>query len=79
MQLRALHYIIYVASFACGAAFSMTAVKFITNKMCPYAQRTWIALEEAQLPYELVEISLVSDQCKYYSIYVGSQRTHVVL
>ncbi|CEM18442.1 unnamed protein product [Vitrella brassicaformis CCMP3155] len=26
--------------------------------MCPFAQRTWIALEEAGLPYKLTEVSL---------------------
>lgn len=34
------------------------SVKFVTNKMCPYAQRTWIALEESRIPYNLVEVSL---------------------
>jgi glutathione S-transferase len=32
--------------------------RFITNKMCPFAQKVWIALEESQIPYELQEISL---------------------
>ncbi|CAM9180942.1 unnamed protein product [Discosporangium mesarthrocarpum] len=33
-------------------------MRFITHKMCPYAQRTWIALEETGTPFEMVEIPL---------------------
>mmetsp|Transcript_27937 Transcript_27937/g.35021 ORF Transcript_27937/g.35021 Transcript_27937/m.35021 type:complete len:198 (-) Transcript_27937:42-635(-) len=33
-------------------------VRFITNRMCPFAQRTWIALMEAEVPFEMVELSL---------------------
>jgi glutathione S-transferase len=33
-------------------------MKFITNKMCPYAQKAWIALEASNCDYELVEIGL---------------------
>eukprot|EP00466_Bigelowiella_natans_P003359 jgi/Bigna1/142739/aug1.72_g17447 len=33
-------------------------IKFVTNKMCPYAQRTWIALEMGSVPYDLVEVAL---------------------
>jgi len=32
--------------------------RFITNKMCPFAQKAWVALECASLPYTLEEISL---------------------
>jgi glutathione S-transferase len=32
--------------------------KFVTNKMCPFAQKAWIALECSKAPYELEEISL---------------------
>uniref|UniRef100_A0A7R9WM77 GST N-terminal domain-containing protein n=1 Tax=Craspedostauros australis TaxID=1486917 RepID=A0A7R9WM77_9STRA len=32
--------------------------KLITNKMCPFAQKAWIALEVSQTPYTLQEISL---------------------
>ena len=33
-------------------------VVFITNKMCPFAQRTWICLEEYGMDYDMKEISL---------------------
>eukprot|EP00903_Cladosiphon_okamuranus_P009111 g8705.t1 len=33
-------------------------VQFVTNTKCPYAQRTWIALEETATAYEMKEISL---------------------
>ncbi|CAE8584109.1 unnamed protein product [Polarella glacialis] len=34
------------------------AAKLVTNKMCPYAQKAWIAMEESGLPYTMSEISL---------------------
>lgn len=34
------------------------SVQFITNKMCPFAQKAWIALEVSQTPYVLKEVSL---------------------
>jgi glutathione S-transferase len=34
------------------------SMKFVTNKMCPYAQKAWIALEVAKCHYELVEVGL---------------------
>lgn len=37
---------------------SPASTRFITNKMCPFAQKVWIALEVAKTPYELEEISL---------------------
>jgi glutathione S-transferase len=33
-------------------------VRFVTNKMCPYAQKAYIALECAQIPYRVEEIAL---------------------
>jgi glutathione S-transferase len=33
-------------------------VRLITNKMCPFAQKAWLALECSQIPYEMEEISL---------------------
>jgi len=43
-------------------AFSRMAgpstTQFVTNKMCPFAQKAWIALEVVNAPYELKEISL---------------------
>ena len=32
--------------------------RFITNTMCPFAQKAWLALECAGVPYKLEEISL---------------------
>ena len=37
---------------------SPTTTRFITNKMCPFAQKAYIALEVANAPYEMEEISL---------------------
>lgn len=37
---------------------SPAATRLVTNKMCPFAQKAWIALECASTPYELEEISL---------------------
>lgn len=34
------------------------AHQFITNKMCPFAQKAWIALEASHTPYEMTQISL---------------------
>jgi len=34
------------------------SVRFITNKMCPFAQKAWIALECTQTPYKLEQVSL---------------------
>lgn len=31
---------------------------FVTNKMCPFAQKCWSALEASHLPYELKEVGL---------------------
>ncbi len=36
----------------------LSPVRFITNKMCPFAQKTWLALECSQIPYKMEEISL---------------------
>uniref|UniRef100_A0A7S0DZ82 GST N-terminal domain-containing protein n=1 Tax=Hanusia phi TaxID=3032 RepID=A0A7S0DZ82_9CRYP len=36
----------------------MSDVTLYTNKMCPFAQKAWIALEEKKVKYELVEINL---------------------
>ncbi len=37
---------------------SSSKFQFITNKMCPFAQKAWIALEASDLSYEMKEISL---------------------
>ena len=37
---------------------SPSSQRFVTNKMCPYAQKVWCALEASQTPYEMEEISL---------------------
>ncbi|CAM9161955.1 unnamed protein product [Hapterophycus canaliculatus] len=47
------------SSLAWRAPFRMTAeIQFVTNTKCPYAQRTWIALEETNTAYEMKEVSL---------------------
>ena len=37
---------------------SPSSNRFITNKMCPFAQKVWCALEASQTPYEMEEIRL---------------------
>ena len=37
---------------------SPASTRFITNKMCPFAQKAYIALEVSNAPYEMEEISL---------------------
>lgn len=37
---------------------SPTATKFVTNRMCPFAQKAWCALEASGVPFEMQEISL---------------------
>lgn len=36
----------------------MQEVTLYTNKMCPFAQKAWVALEEKQVEYEMVEVGL---------------------
>lgn len=38
--------------------------KFITNRMCPYAQKVWMALEVLQIQYTMVEIPLYGENGK---------------
>jgi glutathione S-transferase len=35
-----------------------SVAKFVTNKMCPYAQKAWIALEASDTKYSIYEVSL---------------------
>ena len=47
--------------FDSAAALAMStgssgSLRFITNRLCPFAQRTWIALEESGLDYTLEEV-----------------------
>lgn len=48
--------LIDAANFAVQQAPATT--KFVTNKMCPFAQKVWIALEAAGAPYEMAEVGL---------------------
>ena len=41
-----------------GTDRTMTKTRLITNKMCPFAQKAWIALETSKTPFEMQEISL---------------------
>lgn len=35
-----------------------SSLLFVTNKMCPFAQKAWIALEAAEVPYKFEQVSL---------------------
>lgn len=37
---------------------SPSSTRFVTNRMCPFAQKVWCALEASGIPYEMQEISL---------------------
>lgn len=37
---------------------SASSTRLISNTMCPFAQKAWIALECSQTPYEMQEVSL---------------------
>mmetsp|Transcript_22988 Transcript_22988/g.43718 ORF Transcript_22988/g.43718 Transcript_22988/m.43718 type:complete len:236 (-) Transcript_22988:40-747(-) len=37
---------------------SPSSNRFITNRLCPFAQKVWCALEVSKTPYEMEEISL---------------------
>src|SRR6056300_1468740 len=41
-----------------SAKSSAGSTQFITNKMCPYAQKALIALESSGTPFEIREVSL---------------------
>mmetsp|Transcript_22318 Transcript_22318/g.26495 ORF Transcript_22318/g.26495 Transcript_22318/m.26495 type:complete len:240 (-) Transcript_22318:7-726(-) len=53
---------------SCGAfslkMSSASSTKFVTNKMCPFAQKAWIALEVSNTLYEFKEISLYGSNGK---------------
>eukprot|EP00984_Skeletonema_dohrnii_P018421 scaffold8597_cov174-Skeletonema_dohrnii-CCMP3373.AAC.4 len=40
------------------SAKSSAETQFITNKMCPYAQKAWIALESSGIAFDIREVSL---------------------
>lgn len=37
---------------------STTSLVLVTNKMCPFAQKAWIALEASDITYEMKQVSL---------------------
>lgn len=43
---------------------SPSSQRFVTNKMCPFAQKVWCALEASETPYEMEEISLYGSNGK---------------
>lgn len=52
----------------CGALnlrmSTTSSTTFVTNRMCPFAQKAWIALEASNIPYDLKEISLYGSNGK---------------
>mmetsp|Transcript_18838 Transcript_18838/g.33204 ORF Transcript_18838/g.33204 Transcript_18838/m.33204 type:complete len:242 (+) Transcript_18838:44-769(+) len=49
---------IVVDSFSLTMATTSPSCRFVTNKMCPFAQKAWIALEAANANYKLEQVSL---------------------
>mmetsp|Transcript_23652 Transcript_23652/g.60161 ORF Transcript_23652/g.60161 Transcript_23652/m.60161 type:complete len:278 (+) Transcript_23652:50-883(+) len=49
---------------ALAAGSSSKGVQLVTNTMCPFAQKAWVALEESGLSYETKEISLYGSNGK---------------
>jgi glutathione S-transferase len=45
-------------SGACAMAVTPPKIRLYTHTACPFAQRVWIALEAAHLPYERVDVNL---------------------
>mmetsp|Transcript_27241 Transcript_27241/g.33390 ORF Transcript_27241/g.33390 Transcript_27241/m.33390 type:complete len:256 (-) Transcript_27241:350-1117(-) len=43
---------------ASSSSSSPMSNRFVTNKMCPFAQKAWIALECSETPFKMEEISL---------------------
>ncbi|OEU17407.1 putative dehydroascorbate reductase [Fragilariopsis cylindrus CCMP1102] len=41
-----------------SSSSSSSEILFVTNKMCPFAQKAWIALEAANISYKLEQVSL---------------------
>mmetsp|Transcript_26575 Transcript_26575/g.32190 ORF Transcript_26575/g.32190 Transcript_26575/m.32190 type:complete len:237 (+) Transcript_26575:69-779(+) len=48
----------FTLSMSTSSSSSPPSTRFITNKMCPYAQKAWIALETIKASYNMEEISL---------------------
>ena len=45
---------------------SESTIEFFTHKMCPYAQRVWIALEHHGVEYKLTEIDLYGHKPQWF-------------
>jgi glutathione S-transferase len=52
--------LLFINVYTCNGLASSTSsvTRFITNKMCPFAQKAWIALEVSRAEYELEQVSL---------------------
>ena len=50
----------------------MKRLTFISNKICPFAQRVWITLEEKNLDYELKEVDLYKKEPYFTQMYQKS-------
>eukprot|EP00466_Bigelowiella_natans_P014606 jgi/Bigna1/126959/aug1.3_g1667 len=48
-----------------------TEVQFFTDRMCTYAQTTWILLLEKRIKYQLIEIEDLEDKPPWYLQYVN--------
>jgi len=48
----------FCRAFSLNMESSVSSTVFVTNKMCPFAQKAWIALEASGTSYQMKEISL---------------------
>lgn len=45
-------------SSSSSALHGNATCRFVTNRMCPFAQKAWIVLEAANVPYQMEEVAL---------------------
>ena len=41
----------------------------VLNKICPFAERAWLTLQQKKIPYELKEVSLTNKDAQFTETY----------